>query len=99
MALVGIVAILYLIYYVYTEIKFSDKTELLSITLFSAGTLGNLIERLNNGYVLDYIRLNFIDFPVFNAFDIMICTGVLLYVVCVIMDAKKDKKLENNPCE
>ena len=61
---------------------------LLSLTIFSAGALGNAIERLNYGYVIDYVKLNFIDFPVFNAFDIMICIGIGLYCLSILLDLK-----------
>ncbi len=88
LAILGIIVILFLIYYVYKNISFKDKFSLLSITLFSAGVLGNLIERIKFGYVVDYIKLNFINFPVFNSFDIMICVGIILYVIFVLIDFK-----------
>ena len=62
----------------------------MSITLFSSGALGNLIERIQFGYVIDYINLNFINFPVFNMFDIMICLGVFLYFIFVVFDFGKE---------
>ena len=91
LALVGIFAVLFLTYYVYKKLTFNDKLELLAVTLFSFGTLGNLIERLKLGHVIDYIKLNFIDFPIFNAFDIMICLGTFLYFVFVLYDSRKLK--------
>ncbi|MBR2069557.1 MAG: signal peptidase II [Candidatus Gastranaerophilales bacterium] len=90
LAVFGVIALVLLTYYVYKNIKFEDKLELLSITLFSAGALGNLVERAHFGYVVDYIKLNFTEFPVFNAFDIMICLGVFLYFLFVIFDLRKD---------
>lgn len=94
LAVFGIIVILYLTYYVIRHVTFNDKIILLSLTLFAAGTLGNLIERIRFGYVIDYIKLNFIDFPVFNAFDIMICTGISLYVLFVLF--KKEFKVKTN---
>ena len=92
----GIFAVVLIAIEVAKNISFTnDKTELLSLTLFSAGALGNAIERINSGYVADYIKLNFIDFPVFNAFDIMICTGIFLYCLCLFFDFKKAKKVKN----
>ena len=88
-------ALIFLAYYVYKNITFNDKLELYSITVFSAGALGNLIERLRFGYVIDYINLNFINFPVFNAFDIMICSGVLLYFIFVLLDLRKENGNKN----
>lgn len=95
---VSVIAVALIIIYVYKNVSFKDKIELFSLTVFMGGTLGNLFERINNGHVVDYIKLNFIDFPVFNAFDIMICLGVFLYVVFVLFDFKslKEQTHDNN---
>ena len=71
---------------IFKNITFKDKIQLLALTVFSAGTLGNTIERLRFGYVVYYIKLNFIKFPVFNAFDIMICIGICLYCFYLFFD-------------
>lgn len=89
-AYLGILILLFIILYVIKNIKLSDRTELLSITLFTAGTLGNIIERLTYGHVVDYIKLNFINFPIFNTFDIMICIGIILYTIFVLFFQKKE---------
>ncbi len=95
---VSVIAVALITIYVYKNVSFKDKIELFSLTVFMGGTLGNLFERINNGHVVDYIKLNFIDFPVFNAFDIMICLGVFLYVVFVLFDFKslKEQTHDNN---
>jgi len=67
----------------------------LALTLFSAGTLGNVIERFKFGYVVDYIKLNFINFPVFNAFDVMICLGIFVYCLYILLENKKVKNETN----
>jgi len=89
LAIFGFFALVLLTCYVYKNLTFEDKIELLAITLFSAGALGNLIERIRFGYVIDYINLNFIHFPIFNAFDVMICSGVFLYSISVFLDSRK----------
>lgn len=89
LAYFGIGVIVFFIYYIYRYVSFNDKLILLSLTLFSAGVLGNVIERLKFGYVIDYIKLNFINFPIFNMFDIMICSGCVLYIVFVLFFSKK----------
>lgn len=92
LAILGIFAFLFLSYYVYKNICFKDKLPLLSITLFAAGILGNIVERLQFGVVVDYIKLNFINFAIFNAFDIMICLGLFLYFLSVLLEYVKLKK-------
>lgn len=88
LAIFGIFIVIFIAFEVFRTVAFKDKFELLALTLFSAGALGNIIERLKFGHVVDYIKLNFVDFPIFNAFDIMICVGILLYCVCVIKESR-----------
>lgn len=49
-----------------------------AMAALSAGITMNMIERINQGYVIDYIHCNFLqDFPVFNVPDIMIVVGAI----------------------
>lgn len=96
LAIIGIIAIFILTFYVYKFVTFKEKGTLLSITLFCAGTLGNIVERIQFGYVIDYIKLNFINFPIFNSFDVMICTGIFIYITFVLLDFKKELKIDDN---
>lgn len=95
LAILGIFVILIIAFEVFKNISFKEKNELLALTLFSAGSLGNVIERFQYGYVVDYIKLNFMDFPIFNAFDIMICSGIILYCLVIFLDFKKPKNEQN----
>ena len=61
--------------------KFDSKFEELCFVLILAGGIGNLIDRALNGYVVDYFEFLFMDFPVFNFADILICCGMGLYVI------------------
>ena len=50
-----------------------------SLSLIIGGAIGNMIDRLFRGYVIDFLEFTFIDFPVFNVADIYItCACVLL---------------------
>jgi len=90
LALFSLAVLLFIFYYMYKKVNFEQKLELFSLSLFSAGALGNLVERLTQGVVIDYIKLNFIEFPVFNAFDIMICSGAFLYFIYVLFILKDE---------
>ena len=59
--------------------------------LVTGGGLGNLYDRIFYGFVVDFIRLDFIDFPVFNVADIAVCTGVGLVILAVFMDEWRKK--------
>ena len=68
----------------------------LSLSLLMGGAVGNMIDRLFQGYVVDF--LNFYpfgyDFPIFNTADICITVGVallLVYIIFVYKEPPKDK--------
>ncbi len=90
--IVTVIALSGLTYYIR---KHTDKGKLfnLSVSLIYAGAIGNFIDRLFKGYVVDMIHATFIDFPVFNFADCLIVVGViLLYVYILFFDkVKKDE--------
>ena len=53
--------------------------------LIAGGGLGNLWDRFMYGCVIDFIRLDFVHFAVFNPADIFVCTGAGLVVLSVIL--------------
>ena len=59
------------------------------IVAIYAGGLGNMIDRLRLGYVVDMIRLQFMDFPVFNVADCFICCGCIALMVSLIFFNRK----------
>lgn len=67
----------------------------LAIMMIIAGGMGNLIDRIFYGYVVDFINFTFIEFPVFNLADIFVCVGGALLVVYVIFYSKDTKKGKN----
>ena len=59
------------------------------------GGLGNMIDRIRLGYVVDMIEVEFIRFPVFNVADSFITCGMILLVVSLVFfnkDFWKDEK-------
>ncbi len=66
---------------------------LISLGLILAGGIGNLIDRIFRGFVVDYIDVNqLIKFPVFNIADICIVLGCILIIVNFIINAIKERK-------
>lgn len=58
--------------------------------VLAAGAVGNLIDRVFRGYVIDFIYFSLIDFPVFNVADIyVVCSGIFL-VFCVCFKYKDE---------
>ena len=56
-----------------------------SISMIFAGALGNAIDRLARGFVVDYIDAAFINFPVFNIADMAIVIGAGLFILYEIL--------------
>ena len=54
--------------------------DLLSYSFILGGTVGNGIDRTFKGFVIDFINLNFINFPVFNFADISINIGLIFII-------------------
>ena len=62
----------------------------LVIVLFISGALGNMIDRVVNGFVVDFFYFSLIDFPVFNVADIYITCGAFLFVILILFYYKDD---------
>ena len=54
--------------------------------------VGNLIDRIRTGVVVDYLNCLFINFPVFNFADVCICVGVGLLVLSLLLDMRREQK-------
>ena len=75
---ISIVVIAVIIYYI-REIKKMEKSMQFGLGLLLAGSIGNLIDRLSQGSVTDFI--DFRIWPVFNVADSAITIGVILLIV------------------
>lgn len=86
-----------LVYILKGKVKFG--VEYVCITLILAGGLGNLIDRISRGFVVDYIEPLFIDFAIFNFADILVtCSAVVLIIWMlygIYKDIKKEKEQKN----
>lgn len=54
--------------------------------LVLAGGIGNLIDRMLNGVVVDYVNFLFVDFAVFNFADVCLTVGIGLMILCILLD-------------
>lgn len=59
---------------------------MIGLVLVLAGTLGNFIDRLMNGYVVDMFELLFVNFPVFNVADSCLTIGVLILIIAILQE-------------
>ena len=80
LSLISIIFSILLIYLLFRKNSL-NSFELFSYSFILGGTVGNGIDRIYKGFVVDFINLNIINFPVFNIADISINIGfiILLY--------------------
>ena len=62
------------------------------LLLVTAGGIGNLIDRIMYGYVVDFIEPLFIDFAVFNFADCCITVGAFMLIGYEVYDLIKEQK-------
>lgn len=92
--IISLLLILFLIYLLNKEYLSRGKNnKLLNATygLLFGGILGNLIDRIVRGYVIDYIGVYIFNyrFPVFNLADSFITIGVILMIISTFKEEKK----------
>ena len=89
--LVSTVAIIAIIIYL---IKFATKNKLalLSLAFILGGGIGNMIDRVALGYVVDFIDFRLINFAVFNVADSFVCVGAALLIIYVLFIEGKENK-------
>lgn len=72
----------------------------IALTLIIAGGIGNLYDRIVNGFVVDYLEFTFVNYAVFNFADALINIGGVLIVVYLIFFDKsllRGEKSKENP--
>ncbi len=57
-----------------------------------AGGIGNLIDRIRTGVVVDFLEFRFMEFPVFNFADVLVSVGAGLLFLWAITDTIKENK-------
>lgn len=82
LVIIGIIAIIFTIYFV-KESEDLQNYDLFVFSLLLGGILGNLLDRVIYGYVIDYISFIIFDysFPIFNFADICIVVAVAMLVI------------------
>ena len=69
--------------------KEENVITVVSLALILGGGIGNMIDRIVQGYVVDFIYFSLIDFPVFNFADICVSCGSFLLLFYLIFSFKK----------
>ena len=88
LVILTILIVMALAIYIKTN-KNLSKLTLISISLIIGGAIGNLIDRIKMGYVIDFLDVNFgdlYDFPVFNFADSFIVIGTFIMLYLILTD-------------
>ena len=74
--------------------KIPQERHFLPLTLclcfIGAGAVGNMIDRIFRGYVIDFFYFKLIDFPVFNVADIYVTTAAVILIVLIVFLYKEE---------
>lgn len=94
--IIGLAALIF-IYFSFLHNKKLKKVEEITYSLLIGGIVGNLIDRIVLGYVVDYLSFNIFGymFPVFNLADIGIVISVFIIIIMSIQEEIECKKLKS----
>lgn len=88
-------AIIALVFYMF---RFKPKNRVLSagLAFIIGGGIGNMIDRIAKGYVVDFVDFRLINFAVFNVADSFVCVGAALVIIYIFFFAEKEAKNAKN---
>lgn len=76
--------------------KILSKPYLLILAVITGGAIGNLIDRMLYGYVVDMIAVDFMNFAIFNVADIFVtCGAIVLAIYTLFFDREPKKEAES----
>lgn len=103
MSILVIITIVLIPLFIFGMIKLNKNKELLEssklkavsilhfdMILLLSGAIGNFIDRIVNGYVVDFLQFTFIDFPVFNVADCYITVGAAIFIIIYLFMLKDE---------
>lgn len=88
---IAVIAIVIAFYFIFKG-KIKSSVGVLSLIMIISGGVGNLIDRVRLKEVVDFIKVDFISFPVFNFADICVVVGAIIFCLWVILSDIKIKR-------
>ncbi len=89
--IVSIVILFIIIYFLYLLIKTQDRVFKICLVLILSGALGNFLDRIFRGYVIDFIDIYVFNYhwPAFNVADSCISVGFVILIFNILFLNKK----------
>ena len=91
--IISFIAIIAMTFYlIYSRNQEQSKLLTISLSFFLGGGIGNMIDRIRLEYVIDFLRFDFVEFPIFNVADSFITVGAGLMALFLIIETVKEEK-------
>lgn len=97
--LIGFVTLLLIFLVIFTvKYKYKRPVFLISSVMVISGGIGNLIDRIRVGYVVDYLDVKLFNFAIFNFADICVVLGAIIMLLFILFIEPKlaAKEADNN---
>ncbi len=102
LAIISALVIVAMILYVVLK-KPKSRMLITALTFLVGGAIGNLVDRVRLGFVVDFLDFRLIDFPIFNVADCFVTIGAALLIIYILFidgkDERKEKKKDDNATE
>lgn len=82
--------------YAFFRLKINRPLVNYALMLIISGGIGNMIDRVARGFVIDFINFSFVDFFVFNIADCCVVIGCALFVLYLLIDMIKGGREEKS---
>lgn len=82
--------------YIYFKTKNITKLSKLSIGMIAGGAIGNFIDRVRFGFVVDFVDVrfgSFYNFPIFNIADSFVVCGTILMIILILFNKFEKSEL------
>lgn len=91
----NVIILVVIIKFMINQFDRMDRLTKLMLCIVIAGGLSNLSDRIFHGFVVDYIKVNLLSFPIFNLADIYIVVGWIMLIFLTVKYTLKMKKTKN----
>lgn len=99
LGVVSLLVCLLLAVYLFVLCPRASVAQTVGLALVFSGGVGNAIDRFAQAYVVDFIDLTFMSFPVFNIADIGVTCGFVLFFISLLWEWRQESAAISSPNE